>query len=395
MIVKPHERYFPDAVAEIKGFAIFMLDTNGVIQTWNNGCELMKGYTAEEAIGKNFDILFPEFLKEQNLHVYERQLAKEKGRYEIENWRRKKNGELFWASVALTKVLDEEGNHIGFIKITQDQTDRKKYLDQLNINIEETRDINIKLDSINTELLKANSSLEEFAYASSHDLQAPLRKISIFVNRLKSELWEQLNEQQQELFHRITRSSDRMSALINDLLIYSYVSKGAGATSEIDLNIEVKEVLEDLELDILEKGANCTVDKLPKVLGDKRQFQQLFQNLISNSIKYTQPGVIPIIEISSCEVKGHEAKEDLPIEAVNKHYHLIQLKDNGIGFEQEYAENIFKVFTRLQGDANYSGTGVGLSIVRRVAENHQGFVWAESKPGEGAVFKILIPVAVK
>ncbi|MCW3081224.1 ATP-binding protein [Segetibacter sp.] len=391
MSFKPYDCYFPDAVAEVKGFAIFMLDTNGIIQTWNNGCELMKGYTAEEAVGQSFDILFPEFLKEQNLHVYERQLAKEKGRYEIENWRRKKNGELFWASVALTRVLDEAGNHIGFIKITQDQTDRKKYLEQLNINVEETRDINIKLDSINSELLRANSSLEEFAYASSHDLQAPLRKISIFVSRLKGELWQQLNEQQRELFNRITRSSDRMSALMNDLLIYSYVSKGAGATFEIDLNLEIKDVLEDLELDILEKGAKFSVESLPKVIGDKRQFQQLFQNLISNSIKYTKPDVAPMIEISSSAVTGYEAKESLPIEVADRHYHLIQLKDNGIGFNQEYAEDIFKVFTRLQG-ANYSGTGIGLSIVRKVAENHHGFVWAESKPGEGTVFKILLPV---
>jgi signal transduction histidine kinase len=182
-----------------------------------------------------------------------------------------------------------------------------------------------------------------------------------------------------------------MSALMNDLLIYSYVSKGAGATFEIDLNLEIKDVLEDLELDILEKGAKFSVESLPKVIGDKRQFQQLFQNLISNSIKYTKADVAPMIEISSSAVTGYEAKESLPIEVADRHYHLIQLKDNGIGFNQEYAEDIFKVFTRLQG-ANYSGTGIGLSIVRKVAENHHGFVWAESKPGEGTVFKILLPV---
>ena len=120
------ESYFPDAVAEVKGFAIFMLDTNGVIQTWNIGCEIMKGYKAEEAIGQNFEILFPDYLRNQNLHEKERQLAKETGRYESENWRRKKNGELFWAFVVLTRVLDEEGSHIGFIKVTQDQTDKKE-----------------------------------------------------------------------------------------------------------------------------------------------------------------------------------------------------------------------------------------------------------------------------
>ncbi|HEX8313465.1 MAG TPA: PAS domain S-box protein, partial [Flavisolibacter sp.] len=315
---KPLESYFPDAISEVKGFAIFMLDTNGIIQTWNIGCELMKGYAAEEAIGQNFAILFPDFLREQNVPAKERQLAKETGRYESENWRRKKNGELFWAFVVLTRVLDEEGNHIGFIKVTQDQTDKKKYLEQLNNKIEETRSINSKLDSSNNELLKSNSSLEQFAYASSHDLQAPLRKIGVFVDRLEKELWEQLTERQQELFNRIRKSTGRMVALIEDLLTFSYISKGTGETSEIDLNEQVKEVLEDLELDIVEKGAKFKVELLPKVRGNRRQFQQLFQNLINNSIKYTKPDVIPVIGISSYEVRGYEAKENLPIEAANK-----------------------------------------------------------------------------
>jgi light-regulated signal transduction histidine kinase (bacteriophytochrome) len=302
----------------------------------------------------------------------ERQLAKETGRYESENWRRKKNGELFWAFVVLTRVLDEEGNHIGFIKVTQDQTDKKKYLEQL---------------------LKSNSSLEEFAYAASHDLQAPLRKISVFVDRLKNQLLEQLNDQQQELFNRVRKSTDRMIGLIENLLEFSYVSKGTGKTSEIDLNQQVINVLEDLELDLLEKRAKLRVKTLPKVRGNTLQFQQLFQNLISNSIKYTKPGVVPVIEISSYEVTGYQAKENLPVEAADKPYHLIQLKDNGIGFKQEYANDIFKVFTRLHANSEYSGTGVGLSIVQKVVENHNGYVWAESKPGEGAIFKILLPVS--
>jgi PAS domain S-box-containing protein len=382
---KDLEHHFPEAIAEIKGFAIFMIDTDGIIQTWNIGCELLKGYKAEEAIGHNYEILFPDFLKEKNYPEKERQQAKETGRFESENWRRKKNGDLFWAHVVLTKVLDENGNHIGFIKITQDHTDKKHFLEQLNIKIEEIK-------NINDELVRSNKRLEEFAYASSHDLQAPLRKISLFVDRLKNELWEQLNINHQELFNRVGKSTNRMKALIEDLLTFSYFSKGIGVINEIDLNRQVDEVLEDLEIDILEKKATFRVEELPKIRGDKRQFQQLFQNLISNALKYTNTNVEPIIEISSVEATGFEAKDNLPAEAADKHFHLIQLKDNGIGFEQEFAEDIFKIFTRLNGGTNGSGTGVGLSIVQKVVENHQGFVWAESKPGEGAVFKILLPV---
>ena len=122
---KPYEQYFPDAVAEVKGFSIFMLDADGVIKTWNHGCELMKGYTAEEAIGLNFDMLFPDFLINENLHINERQLAKTHGRYEMENWRKKKNGELFWASVVLTKVLDEEGIILALLKLPKTKPKRK------------------------------------------------------------------------------------------------------------------------------------------------------------------------------------------------------------------------------------------------------------------------------
>src|SRR4051794_4303565 len=143
------ESYFPEAVSEVKGFAIFMLNVDGVIQTWNVGCQLMKGYKPEEAIGQNYRILFPDNLREQQMPERERRLAKENGRYESENWRRKKNGDLFWAFVVLTKVTDEKGKHIGYIKVTQDQTDKKKYLEQLNSKIEDIRNINLKLDSLN------------------------------------------------------------------------------------------------------------------------------------------------------------------------------------------------------------------------------------------------------
>jgi PAS domain S-box-containing protein len=372
-----------------------MIDIDGIIQTWNIGCELMNGYKAEEAIGQHFRILFPEFLRDKHLPEEELQLAKETGRYEMENWRRKKNGELFWAFVVLTKITDEKGNFVGYVKITQDQTDKKSYFDQLNSKIEDIRNINLKLSNLNNELIKSNSSLEEFAYASSHDLQAPLRKVNYFVELLKKELGEQLNEKQLELFARIENSTTRMARLIEDLLNFSFISKGTPEISEIDLNQPVKDVLEDLELDISEKKARITVERLPKVRGNTRQFQQFFHNLISNAIKYTKPNVVPEIQISSYEVIGREAKFALPIEEADKMYHLIQLKDNGIGFEQEYAEDIFKVFTRLHTNSDYSGSGVGLSIVQKVVENHNGHIWAESKPGEGASFQNTSPYLEK
>lgn len=392
MSESPLEYYFPTVVAEVRGFAIFMLDSNAIIRTWNKGCELMKGYTSEDAIGQNFNILFPDFLRDQNMPEEEVKLTRETGRFETENWRRKKNGDLFWAHVVLTRITNEEGNLVGYVKITQDQTDKKNYEDQLKSKIEEVKNINLKLDHLNRELSKSNSNLEEFAYASSHDLQAPLRKINYFVQQLKKELGEQLEEKPLELFRRIEISTSRMVRLIEDLLTFSYVSKGTGKVSEIDLNQQVKDVLEDLELEVSEKGVKITVQKLPKIRGNGRQFHQFFLNLLSNSIKYTKQDVAPEIQVSSIEVNGREVEANRPFAEVDKKYYLIQLKDNGIGFEQEYAEAIFKVFTRLHNTSDYPGTGIGLSIVQKVVENHNGYIWAESKPGEGANFKVLLPI---
>jgi len=172
-----------------------------------------------------------------------------------------------------------------------------------------------------------------------------------------------------------------MGNLIDDLLLYSHVSQRPHEMEWVDLNEKVQRVLDDLELDVQQKGAIISVDKLPVVKGYRRQLQQLFQNLISNALKYSKKDVPPRIDISATEVTEHE-----------KPYHLIKVKDNGIGFEQEYADKIFQMFTRLHGKGEYSGTGVGLSIVKKVIENHNGYIRVESTPGKGSIFKVFLPI---
>jgi signal transduction histidine kinase len=252
-----------------------------------------------------------------------------------------------------------------------------------------------ELDTINKELQQSNLSLEEFAYAASHDLKAPIRKINMLAQRLNRELAAELNESQQRVFEKMEESASRMLTLIDDLLSFSHISKGAGVFDEIDLNNKLKKVLDDLEMEVLEKGAQISFEKLPVVWGNRRQLQQLFQNLISNALKYTKPGIIPRIHISSRSVTVAELAT-LPRQLdPTKAYHLVEVKDNGIGFAQEDADQIFNVFTRLHSQAEYSGSGVGLSIVKRVVENHEGHVWAESSVGAGATFKILLPQHVR
>jgi hypothetical protein len=176
-----------------------------------------------------------------------------------------------------------------------------------------------------------------------------------------------------------------MKQLVDDLLEYAHVNQGISQVEEVDLQLKLEKVLEDLELIIQEKGAVVHWNQLPTVRGNKRQLQQVLQNLISNAIKYHKPGVTPEVWVTTELINGERFQ--LP----GQQYHLIVVQDNGIGFEQKDAEKIFNVFTRLHSGAEYKGTGVGLSIVRKVVENHKGFLTAEGKPGAGATFKVYLP----
>jgi signal transduction histidine kinase len=248
-----------------------------------------------------------------------------------------------------------------------------------------------ELEKANNELKRSNANLEEFAYAVSHDLKEPIRKIQYFSDRLKNELSLLLNEQQNRLFQRMQQATVRMGGLIEDLLDYSHISNSAFGSDIIDLNKIVRLVLEDLELEIQEKNAVINSGTLPEIKGHERQIQQLFQNLIGNSIKYSRPGVSPVVDISAEEISGNAVPLELSEEEASRDYHFIHVRDNGIGFEQKEAERIFNVFTRLHGKSEYSGNGVGLSIARKVMDNHRGYIWAEGRPDEGAVFHLLLP----
>jgi signal transduction histidine kinase len=186
-------------------------------------------------------------------------------------------------------------------------------------------------------------------------------------------------------------ATERMSILIDDLLNYSHTTKGILNIEEIDLNRKVQRVLEDLELQVQEKQAEFIIDVLPTIKGNRRQMQQLFQNLLSNALKYSKSNERPVIHISYKFIRGQDTGARLEGEERNHYYHVITVKDNGIGFEQEYSEEIFNIFTRLHARVEYAGSGVGLSIVQRVVENHKGYIYAESEPGKGSVFTVILP----
>lgn len=294
------------------------------------------------------------------------------------------DGVIRWVRAKGKVYFNAQEKPVRFIGSVLDITEKVTALKRVEALVEErTKELaeaNEALLNINKELQRSNQNLEEFAYAASHDLKEPVRKIHFFSNKLKEQLSSNISESEAQSFNRIANATERMGSLIDDLLLYSHVSQRPQETEFVDLNEKVQRVLEDLELDIEERNATIHVGKLPLVKGYRRQLQQLFQNLISNALKYSKANEAPHIDISAGTVTEN-----------GQAYHVISVKDNGIGFDQKYSDKIFQMFSRLHARAEYSGTGVGLSIVKKVVQNHNGFIQVASEVGRGSNFNVYLP----
>jgi light-regulated signal transduction histidine kinase (bacteriophytochrome) len=283
-------------------------------------------------------------------------------------------------------VHNNEGKVIGFSKVTHDLTDKKKANDLMKLKSEEIELKNIELD-------KMNKELKSFAYISSHDLQEPLRKIQTFASRIVDKEKENLSEEGNELFNRMQASAARMQSLIDDLLAYSRTHTSELNFEKVNLNTLIEEVVQDLKEEIEQRQATIQTDNLQEVRVIPFQLQQLFYNLISNSLKFSKPEQPLKITIKSEYIKGNT----LEIENIDSSttYCHISFEDNGIGFEQQYSEKIFELFQRLYGRNEYNGTGIGLAIVKRIVDNHNGAITAKGEEGKGATFDIYLPVEDK
>ncbi|QKZ14073.1 PAS domain S-box protein [Spirosoma sp. KUDC1026] len=255
---------------------------------------------------------------------------------------------------------------------------------------EELAAINEELEKANQLLIRSNDNLQQFAYVASHDLQEPLRKVQQFGDLLKTRYAGQLGDGIDYL-NRMQSAASRMSALIRDLLTFSRISNSQNNSILVGLNQVVSGVLTDLDLRIQETKAIVHADALPVVQGDPSQLGQLFQNLISNALKFQQPGSIPEIWVSARRVNASDLPTGARPTRSSAAYHQIDVVDNGIGFDEKYVDRIFQVFQRLHGKNEFVGTGIGLAICEKVAANHGGAITASSKPGEGATFSIFMP----
>jgi PAS domain S-box-containing protein len=361
----------------------FDMDLERGTMHWDDRCRTLFGISHNNPVTYETDFaggLHPDD-RERILTVIDQLFIKSisNGDYDVE-YRTvgAEDGVVRWVRAKGKVYFNEQEKPVRFIGSVLDITEKVMAIQKIETVVEERTK---ELARANKELQRSNQNLEEFAHAASHDLKEPVRKIHFFTNQLKQQLSAGLGESEVRLFTRIEDATQRMGNLIDDLLLYSHVSQRPHEKERIDLNQKVVRVLEDLELDIQEKSAIIHVGNLPTVKGYRRQLQQVFQNLISNALKYSKRDVPPYITITASKVTENE-----------KAYHLIAVQDNGIGFEQEYADKIFQMFTRLHGKAEYSGTGVGLSIVKKVVENHNGNIRVESTLGQGSTFTVLLPV---
>lgn len=354
-------------IEEVQDYAILLLNLEGNIQNWNKGAEKIKGYKENEILGKNFSLFYlPE---DRKLRVPDTliNLAVTTGRATHEGWRVRKDGTTFWGYVVITALHDDEGNVIGFTKVTRDLTERKLAEEEKE---RDTRNIEIQ-----------NRQLEEFAYITSHDLQEPIRKIQTFINLARRDLD---NKEALNIYlEKMNTSANKMVGLIKDVLNFSRLSQDKNEFSSVNLNTVLEEVFYDLELLIEEKNATITVEPLPVVSAISVQMHQLFSNLINNAIKFSP--LNPAITIKYEKTKGTLEDLDSLLE-----YHLITLSDKGIGFDQKYADLAFQPFKRI--NTEYNGTGIGLALCKRIIENHRGKITVTSAPGEGTTFFIALPI---
>ena len=369
---KSEERYHK-MIAEIEDYAIILLDTNGNIQNWNTGAEKIKGYKAEEIIGKNFRIFY--FPQDRDNKLPEKLLERviREGKSAYEGWRVRKDGSTFWGSIVVTALHDDNGEVIGLSKVTRDLTEKKKAEDKMREYL--------------AELENRNSELEQFAYIASHDLQEPMRKIQTFTEVIERNLDDEVIVKR--YFEKINTSARRMVEIITSVLNYSRLSKERDLREDADLNEVLAGIESDFELPIREKNAKIVYNGLPVLKAHPLQMHQLFSNLISNALKFSSGS--PVITISSQKI-AKEGMKSSPVVLTAGQYLEIVVKDNGIGFEQEYENLIFSMFQRLHPRQEYAGTGIGLAICKKIMENHKGFMRAEGEPRKGSSFYLYFPL---
>ena len=340
--------------------AIISKDKNGIVMSWNSAAEELYGYTAAEAIGRHIGFIFPPELRGTELENIMAHLRTSEGTQRVETERLTKNGERVEVEVRISPIKDADGGLLGASAIAHDIGRRKR----------DERELVRWRD----ELAKSNAELERFAYVASHDLQEPLRMVASYVQLLAQRYRNKLDSDADEFIAFAVDGANRMKTMIADLLKYSRAGQG-DAFEMIDAGKALDHALANLQFALEETGATVTRGTLPLVRGIAPQIAELFQNLIGNALKFRAEEP-PRIRIAA-EREGAAWK--------------FSISDNGIGIAPEYQEKIFEIFRRLQGREKYPGTGIGLTVCRKIVAHHGGQIGVESEEGGGATFHFTLP----
>jgi PAS domain S-box-containing protein len=344
------EQTFQLLVESIQDYAVLMLDAEGRIASWNAGAERIKGYRAHEIIGEHFSTFYPPEDVAQGKPRWELETAEREGRHEDEGWRLRKDGTRFWASVMIAPMRDSHGNLIGYAKVTRDLTQRRR---------------------VEQALAQSNQELERFSYSVSHDLRAPLRAIHGYAQALWEDHAARLDDEGKRLLAVIRDSAKLGGQLIDGLLNFSRVGRQALTRTPVDLTALAESVVAELRQTAGSVAVEVVLTPLPPATGDPTLLRHVLTNLINNAFKFSAKRAHPRVEIGA-QQNGPEA--------------VYYVKDNGVGFDMEYAGKLFGVFQRLHRPDEFEGTGVGLALAQRIVQRHGGRIWAEGKVNEGATF---------
>ncbi|HEX6564724.1 MAG TPA: PAS domain-containing sensor histidine kinase [Chthoniobacterales bacterium] len=355
-------------IESLQEYAIFLLDANGRVATWNAGAERIKGYHANEIIGKHFSCFYPEEDRAAGRPATILQRALVNGQAQDEGWRVRKNGERFWATVTMTRVLDHDGRLLGFSKVTRDRTERRK--------------MELALQDKNIELQKMVEARDLFLANMSHELRTPLNGIIGFAEFLADGKPGPVSAKQKEYLEDILHSGKHLLHVINDVLDIAKVEAGKMELLPEPFSIAkaIHDVYAALELTAQKKQLQITIQLDPdfdEVTVDRNRFKQVLYNLFSNAVKFTDEG-------GSVEVVSTKIDQD--------RFRLV-VADTGIGIKSEDLKRLFKQFEQLSpGQRRGQGTGLGLALTRRIVELQSGTIDVESEFGKGTKFTVVLPM---
>jgi len=374
------EERFRQLVESAKGYAIYMLDAQGCIATWSAEAERIKGYRAEEIIGKPFRTFFTPEEVERGAPEQVLKIAKEEGQARYEGWRVRKDGSRFYVEGIITAMRDESGALSGFSKVAHDVTDRKQAEEALRQNEASFRTLlEAKIQERTAQLQASLFSVEQLLYTIAHDLRAPNRHMQSFAQLLLLEHAASLDGTARDYLDRISAAAARCDELIRDLLEYGRLSHEAIALVPVDLRQAVQAVLHAVAGEIQHRHAHVQFGQdWPRVVADERLLEKILTNLVTNALIYTPTDREPEIAISAESEDGKA---------------VLRVQDNGIGIPTEQIDRVFEPFVRLPNAANAPGTGMGLAIAKKAAERLNGTVGADSTPGKGSCFWLKLQAA--